>query len=88
VPVLKNWMLQPIGFLDWGKTWDVGDNAIGLEDPTQGVRAWRMNIGFGFGKRFDVPGLGKFPNVRVYAAHPVGEGSDGNGWRVLLGFEK
>jgi hypothetical protein len=88
VPVLKSWRLQPIGFLDWGKTWDVGEKAVGPEDPTQGARAWRMDIGFGFGKRFDVPGLGKFPNLRVYAAHPVGEGSDGNGWRVLLGFEK
>ncbi len=85
VPLLKNWRLQPIGFLDWGKTWDTG---IYPPAPGEGARGWRMDVGFGFGKRFDIPGLGEFNNVRLYAAHPVGDGSDGNGWRVLLAFEK
>lgn len=88
VPFLKNWHLQPIGFVDWGKTWDVGSGALGPVGPEEGARGWRMDVGFGFGKRFDVPGLGVFNNVRVYAAHPVSDGSDGRGWRVLLGFEK
>jgi len=88
VPFLRNWGLQPIGFMDWGKTWDKGDNGIGPVDPTEGVRGQRMDVGFGFGKRFDIPGLGEFRNVRVYAAHPVGEGHDGLGWRYLLAFEK
>jgi hypothetical protein len=85
VPLLKKWGLQPIGFVDWGQTWDTGD---GLAGPDEGARDWRMDVGFGFGKRFDVPGLGEFRNVRLYAAHPVAEGSDGHGWRVLLGFER
>ncbi len=85
VPLLKNWGLQPIGFVDWGKTWDAPGSAAG---PDEGARGWRMDVGFGFGKRFDVPGLGAFNNLRVYAAHPVAEGSEGQGWRVLVGFEK
>ncbi len=85
IPVLKNWGLQPIGFMDWGQTWDTGDAVVG---PEEGVRDWRLDVGFGFGKRFDLPGLGEFKNVRLYAAHPVAEGSEGHGWRVLLAFEK
>lgn len=85
VPLLKNWRLQPIGFVDWGKTWDTGSGPV---DPAEGARGWRMDVGFGFGKRFDLPGLGEFKNIRLYAAHPVGDGSDGHGWRFLLGFEK
>jgi len=57
IPVLKKWKLQPIGFVDWGKTWDVGSGVMG---PLEGPRGWRMDVGFGFGKRFDVPGLGEF----------------------------
>ncbi len=88
VPVLKNWGLQPIGFVDWGKTWDTGDGAVRSDGPTEGERDWRLDVGFGFGKRFDVPGLGEFRDVRLYAAHPVAEGSEGHGWRFLLAFEK
>ena len=88
VPLLKNWRLQPIGFVDWGKTWDEGSDSFGPAQPEEGPRGWRMDVGFGFGKRFDIPGLGEFKNVRLYAAHPVGDGSEGHGWRVLLGFEK
>jgi len=89
-PVLKNLGLQPIGFVDWGKTW--GGSEVDLLGPEYGsgpaVQDYRMDVGFGFGKRFDVPGLGEFNNVRLYGAHPVGEGSEGHGWRVLLAFEK
>jgi len=85
MPVLKNWGLQPIGFVDWGKTWDAPGSAAG---PDEGARDWRLDVGFGFGRRFDLPGLGEFRNIRVYAAHPVAEGSDGQGWRVLVGFER
>jgi hypothetical protein len=85
VPLLRDFGLQPIGFADWGKTWDAPGGVAG---PGEGARDWRLDVGFGFGKRFDVPGLGEFRNVRVYAARPVGEGSDGEGWRFLLGFEK
>ncbi|MDX2474730.1 MAG: BamA/TamA family outer membrane protein, partial [Candidatus Krumholzibacteria bacterium] len=73
VPVLKNWGLQPIGFVDWGKTWDRGGDFVGSVDSAEGARDWRMDVGFGFGKRFDLPGLGEFRNVRLYAAHPVAE---------------
>ena len=88
IPFLKNWGLQPIGFLDWGKTWDAREGTFGPVAPEEGDRGWRMDVGFGFGKRFDIPGLGAFNNMRLYFAHPVAEGSDGHGWRVLLGFEK
>lgn len=85
VPLLKNWGLQPIGFVDWGKTWDARGSVAG---PDEGARDWRLDVGFGFGRRFDLPGLGAFRNLRVYAAHPVGHGSEDEGWRVLVGFEK
>ncbi|MCP4291001.1 MAG: hypothetical protein GY780_04090 [bacterium] len=88
VPFLKNWGLQPMGFVDWGKTWDEAQMPPGAENPQEGARGWRMDAGIGFGKRFDVPGLGQFNNVRLYAAHPVFDDSDGHGWRFLLAFEK
>ena len=40
------------------------------------------------GRRFDLPGLGEFPNFRMYAAHPVANGHEGHGWRFLVAFEK
>ena len=52
------------------------------------VRTTFDNYTFGFGRNFDLPGLGEFKNLRLHAAHPVGEGSGGKGWRVLLAFEK
>jgi len=86
IPVLKKWGLQPHLFGDVGRTWDnSGPDAIG---PDEGARGNRANLGFGFGRRFDLPGLGEFKNLRLHAAHPVGEGSEGKGWRVLIAFEK
>ena len=41
VPLLKNWGLQPIGFVDWGKTWDAAGGAVG---PGEGARDWRMDF--------------------------------------------
>ncbi len=88
IPILKKWGLQPLGFVDWGKTWNSSTESLGPESPGMGDTGWRMDVGFGFGRRFDLPGLGEFKNIRLYAGHPVGEGSAGHGWRVLLGFEK
>ncbi|MFT7699153.1 MAG: hypothetical protein ACI8S7_000975 [Candidatus Krumholzibacteriia bacterium] len=89
-PGLKKLGLQPIGFVDWAKTWGGGE--VDLYGPESGigpaVQDYRMDVGFGFGKRFDIPGMGEFKNVRLYGAHPVGQGSEGHGWRVLLAFEK
>jgi hypothetical protein len=85
-PVLKKWGLQPHVFGDWGRTWD-NPGPDGMR-PGEGERGSRANLGFGFGRNFDLPGLGEFKNLRLHAAHPVGEGSDGKGWRVLLAFEK
>ena len=85
-PVLKKWGLQPHLFGDWGRTWD-NSGPDGMR-PGEGERGNRANLGFGFGRNFDLPGLGEFKNLRLHAAHPVGEGSDGKGWRVLLAFEK
>ena len=92
VPLLKKWGLQPLGFVDWGRTWDVGGGRFGPAAPAdsdpEAARGQRLDVGFGFGRRFDLPGLGDFRNLRLYVAHPVAEGSQGQGWRVLLGFEK
>ena len=86
VPLLKNLGLQPIGFADWGHTWSKPGPYP--EGPEEGVRDWRADAGFGFGRRFDLPGLGEFNNFRMYAAHPVGNGREGYGWRFLIAFEK
>ncbi|MEN8007354.1 MAG: hypothetical protein ABFS42_10090 [Candidatus Krumholzibacteriota bacterium] len=86
VPVLKKLGLQPIGFADYGHTWSKpGPYA---EGPEEGARDWRADVGFGFGRRFDLPGLGEFNNFRMYAATPVGNGREGHGWRFLIAFEK
>ncbi len=86
VPLLKGLGLQPIGFADYGHTWSKpGPYA---EGPEEGARDWRANVGFGFGRRFDLPGLGEFNNFRMYAAAPVGNGREGHGWRFLIAFEK
>ena len=84
--MLKNWGLQPIGFADYGHTWNKpGEYAAG---PEEGVQDWRTDVGFGFGKRFDLPGLGSNNKFRMYAAAPVGQGSDEYGWRFLIAFER
>jgi hypothetical protein len=86
VPLLKGLGLQPIGFADYGHTWSKpGENAVG---PEEGARDWRADVGFGFGRRFDLPGLGEFNKFRMYAATPVGNGRQGRGWRFLVAFEK
>jgi len=86
VPVLKNWGLQPIGFADWGHTWNKpGLYAVG---PEEGFQDWRANVGFGFGRRFDLPGLGADNKFRMYAAHPAFNGHQGRGWRFLIAFER
>jgi len=86
VPLLKGLGLQPIGFADYGHTWSKpGPYA---EGPEEGARDWRADVGFGFGRRFDLPGLGEFNNFRMYAATPVGNGRKGHGWRFLIAFEK
>jgi len=86
VPLLKGLGLQPIGFADYGHTWSKpGPYA---EGPEEGARDWRADLGFGFGKRFDLPGLGANNKLRMYAATPVGHGSEGYGWRFLIAFEK
>ena len=86
VPLLKGLGLQPIGFADYGHTWNKsGSYAAG---PEEGVQDWRTNVGFGFGRRFDLPGLGANNNLRMYAAAPVGNGREGYGWRFLIAFEK
>jgi hypothetical protein len=86
VPLLKNLGLQPIGFADWGHTWSKPGPYP--EGPEEGARDWRADAGFGFGRRFDLPGLGEFNNFRMYAAHPVANGHEGHGWRFLVAFEK
>ncbi len=97
VPLLKDWGLQPLGFVDWGHTWDQGPPLPGggltgsgpyLDGQIPGARGWRMDAGFGFGRRFDLPGLGEFNNIRIYAAHRIADEVTGEGWRVLLAVEK
>ncbi len=83
VPVLRHWRLQPLLFADWGRT-----RSEAGPWPDENVTGDRFDLGFGVGKRFDLPFAWNHPNLRLYAARPVGEGSEGRGWRFLLAFEK
>ncbi|MCP4571296.1 MAG: hypothetical protein GY838_03020 [bacterium] len=82
VPVLRHWQLQPLLFADWGRT----ANEAGPW-PVEGATGDRFDVGFGVGKRCDLPFALGTPNLRCYAARPVGEGSEGHGWRYLIAFE-
>jgi hypothetical protein len=83
LPVVGGWNLQPLAFADWGRTWHESGPL-----PAEGAAGERMDVGFGFGSRLQLPFAWQHPYVRCYAAKPVGEGSDGRGWRVLVAFEK
>ncbi len=83
VPVVKDWRLQPLLFADWGRTRNVDGPW-----PVEGRTGDRFDVGFGLGKRFDLPFVWDHPNLRLYAARPVGEGSEDRGWRFLVAFEK
>ena len=54
----------------------------------EGNTGERWDVGFGFGRRLDLPFTWGHPNLRTYIAKPVGEGSEGRGWRFLVAFEK
>lgn len=83
LPVVGAWRLQPLAFADWGRTWHESGPL-----PAEGTAGQRVDVGFGFGSRLQLPFAWKHPYVRCYAARPVGEGSDGRGWRFLVAFEK
>ncbi|MFO7610071.1 MAG: hypothetical protein R6X35_12905 [Candidatus Krumholzibacteriia bacterium] len=83
LPVLEDWGLQPLGFVDWGRAWHESGPW-----PQEGAAGERWDVGFGLGTRVQLPFAWQFPFVRCYAAKPVGEGSEGRGWRVLVAFEK
>ena len=96
VPGLKSAGLQPLLFADWGwtenRTGPVAPGAVDAADPDHpgwgpAAQDWRAGVGFGFGRRFDLPGFGGRPNLRFYAAYPVEAGSDGHSWRFLVGLE-
>ncbi len=80
VPLLGKLGLQPLSFVDaaWSE----------LRDPQRDARwrdGFRMDAGVGFGKLIGGAGIGG--RLRVYAAHPVFDGQEGQGWRFLLVFE-
>ena len=91
---------QPIVFVDWGKTrnQDGGEGSGSVIIPTavdpvalslgEGEQDWRADVGFGFGRRYDLPGLGAFNKMRLFLAKPVGNGQGGRDWRVLFAFER
>ena len=95
IPVLKGMGWQPILFADWGKTRNQGEGGAGgsaAVDPTalilgEGEQDWRADVGFGFGRRYDLPGFGAFNKMRLYIAKPVGNGQGDRNWTVLFAFE-
>jgi len=82
LPLLKNWGIQTIGFADWART----RHEAGPW-PEEGTAGERWDVGFGFGARLDLPITWGYPYLRTYVARPVGEGSEGHGWRFLVGVE-
>lgn len=83
LPGLKNWGIQTLGFVDWGQTRQKAGPW-----PEEGTTGERWDVGFGFGRRLDLPFTWGYPYLRTYIAKPVGEGSEGRGWRFLIAFEK
>ena len=79
VPLLKDWRLQPISFVDYGRTFVDGDSGP-YDHPD-----WRVDVGFGVGKAIGIPGMGG--NLRFYWAKPVGNNQDDEPWRFTVGFE-
>jgi hypothetical protein len=78
VPILADLRLQPLTFIDWGRTWDHAGGG-----PAPEAIGWRMDAGFGFGKLVGIPGMNG--NLRLYVGRPVLDGV-GKDWRVLLAF--
>lgn len=83
LPAVRDWGLQPLGFVDWGRAWSESGPW-----PADGATGERWDVGFGLGTRVQLPFAWQHPFVRCYAARPVGEGSEGRGWRFLVAFEK
>ena len=92
VPGLRDLRLRPLLFAEWadvrgdaGGSWPAGDAdpAAGLRAPTTGARS---DVGLGFTRRLDLPFAGEGSRVELRAAHAVGEGADGQGWRFVLGI--
>ena len=100
VPVIKEMGWQPIVFADWGKTKNQGAGPGNFPagwstavDPVavalgEGEQGWRADVGFGFGRRYDLPGLWDFNKMRFFVAKPVGNGQGDRDWRVLFAFER
>ncbi|HPF34942.1 MAG TPA: hypothetical protein P5571_15340 [Candidatus Krumholzibacteria bacterium] len=80
VPLLKDWGLQPVTFVEAGWADDHGTA------PVTGARGRRADAGFGLSR---VIGLGDGGPVRLTAvmAHPVGENPNGRGWRFAMGVD-
>jgi len=78
IPIFDALSLQPMLFFDSGWVDDI-------DTPTEfGGTGWRHNAGFGLSKYFALPGL--FERITVYAARPVGENSQDQPWRFVVGF--
>ncbi|MCP4143712.1 MAG: hypothetical protein GY752_00350 [bacterium] len=78
LPIFDALSLQPVLFFDSGWVDDIST-------PTEfGGTGWRHNAGFGLSKYFALPGL--FERITVYAARPVGENSQDQPWRFVVGF--
>ena len=81
VPLLKKFGLQPVTFVEAGRTW----NADGPDAPWT-EPGWRADAGFGFSRVLGVGERGP-ESLRLYMARPVGQHMDDEPWRVVVAME-
>jgi hypothetical protein len=79
VPGLRSLRLQPLVFAEWAGAW--GGSAV--DGAATGSRA---DVGLGFSRRVDLPLVGAGSRLEVRAARAVGEGAEGQDWRVVVGI--
>ena len=79
VPGLRSLRLQPLLFAEWARAWG-GPSVAGAATGS------RADVGLGFSRRVDLPLAGVGSRVEVRAARAVGDGAEGEGWRVLVGI--
>jgi len=84
VPMLKDWALQPLTFVEYGRAGNsTGDAEL---DTGFGDQGWRADAGFGVRR---VMGFGEDgpAHLSLTASRPIGQNMSGSGWRMLVMME-
>lgn len=85
IPVLKKLGLQPVTFVEAGRTWSA-DGGDPLLEPAMGAQGWRADAGFGLSRTIGFGERGP-TSLRLYAAKPLGQDMDDRPWRYVVAIE-